>query len=77
MSKTTGYGVHLYLLGGPLLGVLQVTEHKFTISLARPPETPELSETTWLPVEQLSLFTDEELQMCSRGCSDPRLLVIS
>jgi len=77
MSKTTGYGVHLYLLGGPLLGVLQVTEHKFTISLARPPETLPPSETTWCAVEQLSLFTDEELQMCSRGCLDPRSLVIS
>ena len=70
MSKTTGYGVHLYSLGGRLLGAYQVTALKSTISPARPPEIPLPLETTWSPVEQLSLFTDEELQMCSKECSD-------
>ena len=77
MSKMTEYEAHLFLLADLRRGEPLLTEHKSIISPARPPKIPQLSETTWLPVEQLSLFTDEELQMCSKGCFDPRSLVIS
>ena len=77
MSKMTEYEAHLFLLADLRRGEPLLTAHRSTISPARPPKIPLLLETTWSRVEQLSLFTEDELQMCLKGCSDPRSLVIS
>jgi hypothetical protein len=70
MLKMTEYEELLFSLGGPQLGELLLMAHRSTISPVRPPEIPPSLETIWSPVEQLSLFTDEELQMCLKECSD-------
>ena len=71
MSKMTEYEAHLFLLADLRRGEPLVTEHKSIISPARPPKIQLECVRIWSGEEQLSLFTDEELQMCSKGCSDP------
>ena len=77
MLKMTEFEAHLFLLEDLRRGVPQVTARKFTTLREKLPKTLPPSETTWYAVEQLSLFTEDELQMCSKGCFDPRSLVIS
>ena len=70
MSKMTEYEARLFLLEDQRRAEPQVTARKFTTLREKLPKILPPLETTWLPVEQLSLFTDEELQMCLRECSD-------
>ena len=71
MLKMTEYEAHLFLLADLRRGEPLLTEHRSIISPARPPKTRLSFVTISSPEEQLSLFTDDELQMCLKGCSGP------